>query len=152
MIAVRRCVETDTKGDSTSRRAEGRAHNAGWLRTLNLLVTDVFIGALVLYLALLVIEVLRRDAAAYFVNLNAVMWVVLGTGALAVLTSGARDAGTRTEGIRDVPISVKLLAVGLAVAEAVFVLLATLRLGSVSLLLSLGVGFILILVVPLFAE
>jgi len=149
MDSSERRNETDPRSDFTAGNGACGRVAAGWYRVFNLAITDVFLGALALYLILLVIEVFKRGSAAFFMNLNSVMWVVLGTGVLAVLTSGARKtAASVVEGEKAFLPDV-LFAVALGVGAAVLILLAALRLGSASLLLSMGVGLILILIAPL---
>lgn len=115
----------------------------GWYRILNMAVTDIFFGALALYGVLLIIEVIRRDSAAYFVNLNVIIWVVLAAGAAAILTSGARAGREQLIGPKGAgSLSDILLAVLLGAAAAALILTSTIRFGNVSLLVSMGLGLI----------
>lgn len=119
----------------------------GWYRILNMAVTDIFFGALALYVVLLIIEVTRRNSAAYFVNLNVIAWVVFAAGAMAALTSGARAGREQVVGPEEArSLSDIILAVVLGAAAAALILTTTIRFGNVSLLVSMGLGFILVVV------
>lgn len=137
--------------------AAGKAHSAGeagsevntpgWYRILNMAVTDIFFGALALYVVLLIIEVVRRQSAAYFVNFHVIAGVALAAGAVAALTSGARAERERVAGPEETrSLSDILVAVLLGAAAAALILTTTIRFGNVSLLVSMGLGLILIVV------
>lgn len=148
-MVFRKVRQTAAEQEQAAEGAEERVPSAGnWRVLLHQVSTDLFLGTLALHVILLLIEMLRRQSVSYFINLGVIFWIIAASGTVAILTAGGEDPpgaeGRSARKERRRPV----LAVLTCLMGCMVVLLAAWRLGSVSLLLSLGMGLLLILVAP----
>ncbi len=120
----------------------------GWPGVLHQAFTDVFLGSLALYLVLLLVELVKKEAAACFIDLRVVFWVALVSGGLAVMTSRGRVRGEQHARNGEAPPSRLFLAAVVWLTAAGVALAVALSSGGVRLLLAMGAGFLLVLLAP----
>ncbi|MCG2796510.1 MAG: hypothetical protein L6427_11740 [Actinomycetia bacterium] len=118
---------------------------------VTLLVREIFLGALAIYLLLLVLEAVIEGFVSDFLSLDILVAVVLVTGVITMLTYGERvEIGPEEKTKKSVGVTEILLLVGLGLLGAVLVLYKTVEFGRLSFVLSAGTGFVIIILSPEF--